>query len=95
MAELKETGLCFYHGKNEKLFLSTGSKKYINKYKKMADDFPNDVKIVYENTDGSICVEMPAECFVPPRMKQKRKMTDEQRLKAAERMRRAKEMKKL
>lgn len=37
----------------------TGEKKFINQLKEFSKLYPNDVKIQYENNDGSIEVKVP------------------------------------
>jgi len=66
-------------------------KKYVNKVKKYAEEYPDDVKILAENEDGSIFVHMPVSWFKisPPR--KGREFTDEEKQAAAERLRIARE----
>ena len=35
--------------------------KWINKVKKLHEEYPNDVKILAENPDGSICAKLPVK----------------------------------
>lgn len=64
--------------------VSLSQGKYINKVKKLAKTH-SDVKILAENKDGSICAHIPLKYIKisPPRQ-----VTEEQREKARERLRR-------
>lgn len=69
-------------------------KKMINQLKKLAESHPEDIKIVAENEDGTICVHLAKKyvrvSFSEPN---KRVMTEEQRAAAAERLKLAREKK--
>lgn len=69
-------------------------KRWVNKIRKYASEFPDDIRIVAENEDGSICAQVPITWFKfsPPR--KGREMTDEERAEAAERLRSARNSKK-
>lgn len=56
--------------------ISTGERKWINKLEKYSKSHPNDVKILANNTDGSIFAHVPNNWIKvsPPR-----KVSDEQR----------------
>lgn len=56
--------------------------KWINKVKRLQQEYPNEVKIVSENQDGSICAKLPIKFL---KISAPRKMSDEQRLAASER----------
>lgn len=71
----------------------TGERKFISNLKEMAKDFPNEVKILEENEDGSILAHVPYQAFRFPLVREKRTMTDEQRQAAAERLKAAREKK--
>lgn len=66
-------------------------KKWINKIKKYAEKH-SDVEIIAENDDGSIFAHIPIKWvkISPPRQ---REMTDEERAKAAERLKKARDSK--
>lgn len=55
--------------------------------------YPNDVKIQYENNDGSIEVKVPYNWFRFIKPPTKRNYTEEQRKAMSERMKRARENK--
>lgn len=62
--------------------------RYVSKLKRLAKEHPEDVHICKENIDGSIVAHIPVSYIklsAPP----KRDLTDEQRIKLAERMRNA------
>ena len=58
----------------------------IRHIKKLQSEYPNDVVVVAED-ESSIVVHVPVSWFREPKPKAKREMTEEQRLAAAERMR--------
>ncbi len=71
----------------------TGEKKFINQLKEFSKLYPNDVKIQYENNDGSIEVKVPYNWFRFIKPPTKRNYTEEQRKAMSERMKRARENK--
>lgn len=71
----------------------TGGKKFINQLKEFSKLYPNDVKIQYENNDGSIEVKVPYNWFRFIKPPTKRNYTEEQRKAMSERMKRARENK--
>lgn len=85
MERYNDTVVEFLDG-NDHITVSTGKKKYINKIKKWADEFSDDVKYV-ENADGSVCATMPISWFRFPNPKKTRTMTEEEKIAASERMR--------
>ena len=56
--------------------------KWINKVKKIKEEYPDDVKIIAENKDGSICAKLPVKFL---KISAPRKVSDEQRQAARER----------
>lgn len=58
----------------------------IRHIKKLQNEHPDDVVVVAED-ESSIVVHVPVNWFREPKPKAKREMTEEQRLAAAERMR--------
>lgn len=70
--------------------LSTSILRYCNKAKKMAEDYPEQVKL-YTNNDGSVYITFPPEWIKFP--SPKKIMSEENKLKAAERMLKAREKK--
>lgn len=71
----------------------TGEKKFINQLKEFSKLYPNDVKIQYENNDGSIEVKVPYNWFRFIKPPTKRNYTEEQRKAMSKRMKRARESK--
>ena len=71
----------------------TGEKKFINQLKEFSKLYPNDVKIQYENNDGSIEVKVPYNWFRFIKPPTKRNYTEEQRKAMSERMKKARENK--
>ena len=84
---------CEYTDKT--LFVSSDHQKWINKIKKLAEQYPDDVEIKNrpEENDGCICATMPSDWLriSPPR---KVEMTEEQKAELAERLRLAREKQK-
>lgn len=74
---------------------STSERKWINRIKKLADIYPNDVVITYVNQDGSLNAKLPYSWFKAPAPRKKvAPMSDERRAAAAERLAQARKMKK-
>lgn len=92
MADFKETAFEYIAGEKFGGFSSSES-KWINKIKEYAKEFPDDVKIIYENSDGSIFAHIPTSWFkIKP--KSKRQITDEQREELRERIKKMHEARK-
>lgn len=68
------------------------SQKWIAKIKKLSQSNPNDVEIIAENKDGSICAKLPIKYL---KISAPRKVSDEQRQKASERFKKLREENKL
>ena len=64
--------------------------RYNSKVRKMAEEYPNDVKIVADNIDGSIVAHLPLK-FITISKPRKNTLTDEQKRKAAERLQKLRE----
>lgn len=60
-----------------------GQKKYINKLKKQAEMYPDEVQIRVVNPDGSIVASIPKKWFKPPAPP--KKVSDERRAAMSER----------
>lgn len=84
----KEIAISYFEGGIASL--STSIFKYCNKAKKLAEDYPNQVKL-YTNKDGSIYITFPPDWIKFP--SPKKIMSEENKLKAAERMLKAREKK--
>ena len=68
------------------------SYKWITKIKKLSQSNPDDVEIIAENKDGSICARLPIKYL---KISAPRKVSDEQRQKASERFKKLREENKL
>lgn len=68
------------------------SQKWITKIKKLSQSNPDDVEIIAENKDGSICARLPIKFL---KISAPRKVSDEQRQKASERFKKLREENKL
>ena len=66
--------------------------KWINKVNKLKEEHPDDVKILAENKDGSICAKLPIKYL---KISAPRKVSDEQRQAASERFKKLHEENKL
>ena len=76
----------------KEITLSLCQEKWINKIKKLHINNPDDVEIIAENVDGSICAKLPISFLKisPPRQ-----VTEEQRQLASERFKKMHEENKL
>ena len=68
------------------------SQKWITKIKKLSQSNPDDVEIIAENKDGSICAKLPIKFL---KISAPRKVSDEQRQRASERFKKLREENKL
>lgn len=89
MREIRETAFNCVDEDNVASF-STQEKKWVNRALKLAEKYPDEVRIVAQNPDGSVCIHLPKSWFrlAPP---VKRNLTEEQRQALAERMKKARE----
>ena len=78
----------------ETMFLSTDERRLINRILRFRESRPNDVEIIKmpEENDGCLYCKLPAKWLkiTPPA---ERVLTDDQRAKAAERLKKAREKK--
>ena len=93
MAELQDNAIEWLTGQ-KMCTVSFSQKKFLNRMKKIKNDRPDEVEIIAENEDGSICARIPMSWvkITPPR--NGRAFTEEERKLAAERLRIAREKKK-
>lgn len=76
MTDLQETNFEFLKGDKHGCF-SSSQQKWINKIKRLSEQYPDEVKIVKMNKDGSICAHLPVSWFkITP--KKKRNLSEEQ-----------------
>lgn len=90
---MNETTIEKVQGENYCTVFSS-EKKYIGQIKKYQEDYPNEVRIVKVNEDGSILAHIPSDWFRFIKPPTKRNYTDEQRKAMSERMKKAREEKK-
>jgi len=67
-------------------------KRYVNKIEKLAERFPDKVKIIHKNSDGSILAHIPVKAIKLQIVE--RELTEEQRVELRERMTKARKAKK-
>ena len=87
----QETAIEYVKGDKHATFCS-GEPKYINMIHKLAGEYPEQVEIRPED-EGGIVAHVPVSWFRAPRPPIKRQISDEQRQMAAERLRKAREVK--
>lgn len=84
MRDLHETGINHIAGDNFVTFFSS-ERKWINRIRKLKEEFPNEVDIKHENPDGSLVAHIPTSWFqIKPR--KKIQFTEEQILAAKARL---------
>lgn len=87
VGELRDNNIQWYSQGNSTAKTATASfyqKKFVNKIKKLAQSHPDEVEIIAENKDGSICAHFPVGWVKvsPPRV-----MSEERKAEMTERMR--------
>ena len=90
LKDIKETAVNYIVGEKIATFY-TAEKIYIDYIKEWVKEYPNDIKIEYKNKDGSLICQIPKSWV---KIKPPRKMSEEQRERAAERFRKMWEEKK-
>ena len=82
---------CFNYTNTETAYFSSDERRYVNKVRKLKEQYPEQVRIIAEpeENDGCIYCELPSRWFTI-RVPKKMNYTDEQRAEMAERMRRVK-----
>nr|DAO58129.1 MAG TPA: periplasmic protein [Bacteriophage sp.] len=86
---MQETCVEFVKGESTLSWYSSDS-KWIARMVQLANDWPDEVKIICKDEDG-LMVHCPASWFKPPKPPIKRDLTPEQRAELAERMKQARE----
>lgn len=66
------------------------TKAWISKVKKLAAKYPNKVKVVAENLDGSIVAHMPVSCISLKSPREKKDLSDAERKAIGERLHKSK-----
>lgn len=74
-------------------YVFSAERKFINRLKELAEEYPNEVEIQYINEDGSIGAKVPYNWFRFIKPPTKRNYTEEQRQAMSERMKKARENK--
>ena len=77
---------------DKQMTVTFSQRRFITKVKKMAEKYPNEVTIVAENEDGSICAHMPIKAL--QLSIRKKELTEEQREKLRERLKKMREKRK-
>ena len=80
---------CFNYTEKEHGYFSSDERRFINKVRKLKEQYPQDVIFLAEpeDNDGCIYCEMPTEWFTI-RVPRKLYLTEEQRKELSERMKR-------
>ena len=76
---------CFNYCERDKGFFSSDEERWVNRVRKLKEEYPDDVRIIRqpEDNDGCIYAQLPTKWLkiVPPR-----KLTDEQKKEIGERL---------
>lgn len=81
LTDLRENALEWYTGDNI-ITVTLSQKRLINKIKKMAQEFPDEVKIDCVNDEGTVLAHIPLSYL---KITRPREISEEQRIKARER----------
>lgn len=73
---------------DERVTITTYRKSFIRKLKAISEESPEEVQIIKENQDGSICAHISLACV---KIHAKRKLSEEQKKKVSERLIKARE----
>ena len=65
--------------------LSFSQKRYVTKIKRLAEKYPDEIQIVYENNDGSIIAHIPVSA-IHISIRKRKELTEEQREAAVKRL---------
>ena len=84
MADERENAIEWINGQ-DRVTVTLSQGRYISKIKKLAEKFPDEVKIVKENTNGTILAHIPLNYIKINRAS--RDLTEEEREELAERAR--------
>lgn len=85
MKEWKETAMDHVSGEDFVTYCSS-EKKWINRFKRDAEKYPEQVMIKHINDDGSMIVQYPYTWCPMPRPPRKINLTEEQRAERAARL---------
>ena len=79
---------CFNYTNTETAYFSSDERRYVNKVRKLKEQYPEQVRIIAEPEENNGCIycELPSRWFTI-RVPKKMNFTDEQREEMAERMR--------
>ena len=80
---------CFNYTNKERAYFSTDERKFISKVRRLKEQFPDEVRIIAEpeKNDGCLYCELPTAWFTV-RVPKKRVLTEEQRQKLSDRLKR-------
>ena len=81
-SDCQDNCICFYKG-SKVAVVDFSVKRYINKIRKYAEQYPDECQIVAENSDGTITARIPVDWV---KVSPKRRMSEENILAARERM---------
>ena len=82
---MRETDIEYVVGEPT-LTVYTAEQKHVRKIKEYISEYPDEVKVLNENADGSMVVKMPASWMGFPKPPKKMNYTEEQRQEMAERL---------
>lgn len=85
---MNETCITYIKG-DDHVGVYTSVRKFINKLRKLQQEYPDQVRITHENPDGSLCVDLLYNWMPFPKPPTKRNYAEEQK----EEMRKARESK--
>ncbi len=75
---------------DSRITITTYHRKFINKLKAISEENPEEVQIIKENQDGSICAHVSLACL---KIHAKRKLSEEQKQEIRNRFAKSKEAK--
>ena len=83
---------CFNYTNTETAYFSSDERRYVNKVRKLKEQYPEQVRIIAEPEENNGCIycELPSRWFTI-RVPKKVDLTDEQKQERSERMRRVNE----
>lgn len=79
-----ECAIEWLRGDKEATVTAYNASKLKNRVTKLAEEYPDDFKVLYTNDDGSIMAHIPVSCI---RIARPTQMSDERKQELAERMR--------
>lgn len=89
MAEARENAIEWLNGQDT-ITVTLNQNRHINRVKQLAKKFPDRVKIVAENEDGSLCARLPLQAL-KLNLSEPRELSEEQKKENAERLAKGRE----